>query len=335
MRPNFNIITVTGFGATGSSAISHIVSEFDNVKSLGSTEFWLLQDLHGISDLDYFLNDGNHRSKTFVGIRNFARLVKKNKAFYSKYFPNFDEISSEYISNLKDTTFNKALHPFEYEQSFILEIFVKVYFKLQSIKHKLFTPNEELILKLPLNQKYHFKYDPEYFYQITKKFTRKLFESIMDNKNYNHVMVDQLVPSTNISRYFNYIDKLKVIVVDRDPRDIFLLNKLKWRGTPVLCDTDNVGVFIDWYSSIRHNSFKGDNSDVMRINFEDLIYNYETSLEKIVSFCSLNEKFHNQKFKIFDPKKSIVNTKLWKRPHNFHNEISEIERKLTKYCYTA
>ena len=54
MKSNFNIITTTGFGATGSSAISHIISEFDNVKSYGSIEFWLLQDLHGISDLEYF-----------------------------------------------------------------------------------------------------------------------------------------------------------------------------------------------------------------------------------------------------------------------------------------
>lgn len=333
MNSDFNIITVTGFGATGSSAISHIISEFDNVKSLGSTEFWLLQDLHGVSDLDYFLNDGNHRSKTFVGIRNFERLVKKKRAFYSRYFPNFDSISTEYISNIKGTTFNKALHPFEYEQSFLMEIFVKVYFKLQFIIHKLFSPNDELILKLPSNKKHHFKYDPEYFYKITKIFTRKLFESIMDNKNCNHIMVDQLVPSTNISRYFNYIDKLKVIVVDRDPRDIFLLNKLKWKGTPVLCDTDNVDVFIDWYSSIRYNSFKGDNSDVMRINFEDLIYNYESTLEKITSFCMLNKQLHNQKFKIFDPKKSITNTKLWEQQHNFQSEISQIERKLSKYCY--
>ena len=124
MKSDFNIITVTGFGATGSSSISHLLSEFDDVKSLGTIEFWLLQDLHGISDLDYFLNDGNHRSKTFVSIRNFERLIKRNKAFYSKYFPNFDEISSEYIASLKDTTFNKALHPFEYEQSFIMELFV-------------------------------------------------------------------------------------------------------------------------------------------------------------------------------------------------------------------
>lgn len=334
MKSDFNIITVTGFGATGSSSISHLVSEFDDVKSLGTIEFWLLQDLHGISDLDYFLNDGNHRSKTFVSIRNFERLIKRNKAFYSKYFPNFDKISSEYIASLKDTTFNKALHPFEYEQSFIMELFVKVFFKLQAIKHKLFSPSEELILKLPSNQKHHFKYNPEYFYQITKKFTRKLFESIMDNNDYNHIMVDQLVPATNISRYFNYIDRLKVIVVDRDPRDIFLLNKLKWKGTPVLCDTDDVNVFIDWYSSIRYNSFKGDNSNVMRINFEDLIYNYEMTLEKIIDFCMLNKNLHKQKFKIFNPKKSMSNTKLWKLPHKFQNEISEIENKLKQYCYS-
>lgn len=333
MKSNFNIITTTGFGATGSSAISHIISEFDNVKSYGSIEFWLLQDLHGISDLEYFLNEGNHRSKTFVAIRNFEKLVKKKNKFYSKYFPNFEEIASEYISQLKTVSFKKALHPFEYEQSFLLRNFVKIYFKLQSIKHHIFSPNDELILKLPSNEKHHFTQEIGHFHNLTKSFTDKLFKSIIFDKKYNHLMIDQLVPASNISRYYNYVNNLKVIVVDRDPRDIFLLNKLRWKGTPVLCETDDLDVFINWYSSIRYNSSLGDNTEVLRINFEDLVYQYEETLEKLINFCNLDKSAHKLKGSFFSPEASKVNTKLWENYNKYKSEISIIEKRLNKYCY--
>lgn len=34
-----------------------------------------------------------------------------------------------------------------------------------------------------------------------------------------------LIPTSNISRYVRYVQDLRVIVVDRDPRDIYLMEK--------------------------------------------------------------------------------------------------------------
>ena len=41
----------------------------------------------------------------------------------------------------------------------------------------------------------------------------------------NIVAVDQLAPVNNIGRYSSFFDTLITFVIDRDPRDLFLLNK--------------------------------------------------------------------------------------------------------------
>lgn len=46
-----NIITCASYGGTGSSAITDLMKEFNNVKSLGEFEFSIAHDLDGISDL--------------------------------------------------------------------------------------------------------------------------------------------------------------------------------------------------------------------------------------------------------------------------------------------
>ena len=46
----------------------------------------------------------------------------------------------------------------------------------------------------------------------------------------SNIILDQFVLPHNLYRIENYFeDNCKVIVVDRDPRDVFLLNKYYWR----------------------------------------------------------------------------------------------------------
>ena len=37
-----------------------------------------------------------------------------------------------------------------------------------------------------------------------------------------YLVLDQCVSTTNVKRYLNYIRDLKVIIVDRDPRDVYI-----------------------------------------------------------------------------------------------------------------
>lgn len=42
----------------------------------------------------------------------------------------------------------------------------------------------------------------------------------IDNREY--VVLDQLIAPGNPARYMNYVKDLKIIIVDRDPRDVYL-----------------------------------------------------------------------------------------------------------------
>ena len=89
------IITSTGYGGTGSSAITDLLKEFDSGISMGDAEFWFLQDYDGVSDLEYYLIDGNHRSKVSMAISNFIKYIKTHSAFYNNFFgENFIKYSN-------------------------------------------------------------------------------------------------------------------------------------------------------------------------------------------------------------------------------------------------
>ena len=55
-----------------------------------------------------------------------------------------------------------------------------------------------------------------------------------------------------------------------------------------------------------------DDNENLNIKFENLIYNYENSLEKIKLFLNLDGNNHKLKLNKFDPNISIKNTKTLK-----------------------
>ena len=73
------IITSTGFSNTGSSAITHILSEFSVVQNSDkTTEFRLLYDADCICDLEYNLITNPHRHNTSNAIKRFKKFVDFN-----------------------------------------------------------------------------------------------------------------------------------------------------------------------------------------------------------------------------------------------------------------
>jgi len=329
------IITCTGYGGTGSSAITDLLKEFDNGVSLGDIEFWLLQDYDGIRDLEYFLIDGNHRSKVSLAVKRFKRYIEKNKKFYNRYFTNeFEQLTEQYIDSLIDAKFKKALSLYEVENSFFKLLFFKLIPYSQIIMRKILKLNNfEFSPYLPTVNKYYSIPDKDRFYRETKQYINSLFNKI--NNNYSFIAIDQLVPAMGIERYFNYIDNMKVVVIDRDPRDLYLLNEIVWKQASYICDTSDVDSYIDWYRSMReHRHLEKENSNILYINFEELIYEYDQTLEKLYNFFELEENTHIWKRKYFNPSISITNTKLWERYSTYKPEnISKIKDALNEYCY--
>ena len=142
-----------------------------------------------------------------------------------------------------------------------------------------------------------------------------------------------MVPPSNTKKYLRYFNHLMIFAVDRDPRDIFLLEKHVWAGGVV--PVANVKDFCLWYKLTReHRKYENDDENkVMRLYFEDLIYHYEETVEKICSFLKIEKTSHIFPKTKFIPEYSISNTKLWLRYPEEIGNIRYIEKFLSEYCY--
>lgn len=328
------IITCTGYGGTGSSAITDLLKEFNNGLSLGDVEFWFLQDFNGISDLEYFLIDGNHRSRVNLVIKRFKKYIEEYGNYYEKYFKGYKKISYEYIESLIDAKFQKAISYYELDSKIKKMWWFKISSRLQSVFAKITGKyTEEFAIYLPTEKKVYSIPDRERFYKETKKYTKKLFDTL--DIGYDFIAVDQLVPAMNAKRYLNYVDNLKIVIVDRDPRDLFLLNELHWKKAAYICDTTNVNEYITWYKTMReHRKFEDKNENIIYIMLEDLIYYYDETLKKLYDFFEIDNKYHTKKQKYFNPNISIKWTKMYEKYPNYRkNDVAKIERELGEYCF--
>ena len=328
------IITCTGYGGTGSSAITDLLKEFDNGLSLGDAEFWFLQDFNGISDLEYFLIDGNHRSRVNLVIKRFKKYIDEYGSYYEKYFKDFKETSLEYIENLIDAKFQKSISYYEFNSKLKKLFWFRVSPLAQKLVAKITGKDfEEFAPYIPTEEKVYSIPNRERFYKETKKYTKKLFDSL-DN-GYEFIAVDQLVPAMNAKRYLNYVDNLKVVIVDRDPRDLFLLNELHWKKAAYICDTTDVDEYIVWYKTMReHRKFEEKNENIIYIMLEDLIYYYDETLQKLYGFFEIDEKHHTEKKIFFNPDISIQWTKMYEKyPKYRKKDVEKIAKDLDEFCF--
>ena len=170
----------------------------------------------------------------------------------------------------------------------------------------------------------------ENFIKYTKNYIYSLFSSVSDNADI--IMVDQIVPPTNLSRYIRYFNDIKVVIVDRDPRDIFILEKYVWKDGIIPKDVE---LFCKWFKYTRQHRKEEDlrHPSIYFIQFEDMIYNYDKTTKKLIEWLELEDNLHIRKNKFFIPQKSINNTQTWKKIPCEQKEINYIEKELREYLY--
>lgn len=333
---NIKIITCASFGGTGSSVVTDLMKEFSNIKSLGDYEFAFAHDVDGISDLQHYIVDDFHRHKVDEGIYRFKKKIEILNKSYKKYFnDDFYNISNEYINNLITYTWNGHWKQHAYRHSNVKRKIKYVY---------------PAILKRKINKyigkKTSYEYVPKFprmpmniscveddFFEITRDYTSKLISTLDKENRYEYIALDQLVPPTNINRYINYFENLKVIVVDRDPRDLYILNKFYWNEGWI--PSHDVELYVNWFRSIR-KPIKNENElveNILRVRFEDFIFKYDETINKIIKFLEISSENHIYKFDNFNPKKSIKNCRLWEKVDIDIKDIQYIEKELEEFCY--
>lgn len=330
------IITCTGFYATGSSAVTDILSDCDNVLCKGDYEVRILHDPYCVSDLEYNLIENPNRHNTSNAIKNFKKLVDFYSNFLSgktcqKYFNyKFKEISYEYINDICDFQYFGKWHMDLYEKGRFFSFVSRSYNKVIVSLKKLFGIRDEKSYDLLPKREVAFAgtMSEEKFLHSTKKYISQLINTINEDK-VEYVMVDQLVPPTNTVRYSRYVENLKIILVERDPRDLYIAEKYIYKGTVI--PVYDIDLFCKWYDWTRSQAAKnGFSNNTIRINFEDIIYKNEKTVDTILSFVGIEKQhYHPNKF---NPDKSKKNTQLWYK-YDEEQNIKIIEDRLKKYLY--
>ena len=95
--------------------------------------------------------------------------------------------------------------------------------------------------------------------------------------------------------------------------------------------TDNVQNFITYYRMLRDGQpYKEKHERVLKINFEELVYDYDNTACRINSFLHV---VNNNPKTIFKPELSVANTNLIRKFPEFEEDVKVIERELAEYLF--
>lgn len=324
-------IAVVGFHDTGSSVVDDLLRECDNVANgTSGAEVRVLHDPDGISDLEHHLVNDPHRLSSSLAIRRFLDYCKRHARMERKLVGSeWDIMSAKYANSLIKLRYKGWL---EEDVLFFPLWQKKYYWLLRALNH--FLP------KAIKKQRWHnfFPNEETYYSSLTEKEflvkTKDYIDWICEKMNPEHkeyLVLDQFASSHNPCNACRYTDNLKVIIVDRDPRDLFIHDVKLYKEhilAPEALD------FAKQYRLIRREIFADDPSKVLRVYYEDLIYRYEETTKLIFDFLGIDPIVHHiNKKRFFNPAISINGTMLWKKYPQYEEDVKIITEELRDMLY--
>ncbi len=330
------IISTCGFGSTGSSAVSDYILECDDVQVFDNIEFTIASIPDGLSDLEYHLLKCHTRlSSSIYAIQRFRKLIASSSREWcfqtSITKKQINEITNNFLEEIIQLRFigyspaiDKKYNQFwrhYWGESIVLHRIIPALEKGKIIKKNFdFFPLEEVEVSInPLN-----------FYKAAVNYTQNLL-SAMGCDFSKKIVLDQAFSGDNPVSSFPFYKDPYAVVVDRDPRDLYIFAKKFLLSRGRFMPTDSVDNFITYYRMLRDNQpYKIKNIRVLVINFEDLVYDYDNTSSKINTFLGLR---NNHRHTIFKPEISVANTNLIRKYPELKEDIKEIERRLPEYLF--
>ena len=327
------IITCASYYATGSSALTDLVSEYQTVHPNDDFEFRFVHDPDGISSLEYHLVKHPNREVSGYALKRFIKYSKFNAGTwfnkkYEKFFHGeYKKATDRYVAKLTNLSY-RGFWQFDLANKgkfmyYFLGVFNKIFIKLKC--EKMSVAPKEITYCSCLNEKDFLEYTQDYLHELM---------TCLNSDNKPFLVADQLVPSSNIDECLRYFkDDIYTIVIDRDPRDVYMICKTAWRFDH-LFPHDSVEAWCKWFKYSRECS-KEQSKDkrVIYLQFEDFIYHYDETVEKIEKLTGLDKKDHVNQFSRLNPKRSMYNTQIWLRDKRWENDIKVIEEMLPEYLY--
>lgn len=324
------IIGSCGYGATGSSVLTDLLSEYEDVQVYDDFEFVMAYRVDGLQDLEYHLmkqyaknSTGDYAIKRFLYAARCYMTPGINKPCSGK---EFLKLSENFINNILQTTYKGVDTADMLSGNVMRNIFA--FGSKKVIMPKII----EKLTKKPSYiwpcRKLYYSIEPEKFYEEAKKYINNILKAMGVDLS-KPVCLDQPFEGNAPQHSFPFFDDPYAIVIDRDPRDLYLAGKYTRDPNFKFTPKENIDDFIIYYKNMRRK--QEDNERVLRLHFEDFIYEYEESVQKIEKFLNLGR--HVKKKQIFNPDKSINNTQLIRLHPEDKEAIKKIEKELVEFLY--
>lgn len=330
------IISTCGFGSTGSSAVTDYLLECNDTQVFDNIEFTLTTAPDGLEDLEYHLMKcPNRLSSGIYAIQRFRKLIAQCSREWSMMTgidrQTIDRLTNEYLSSITQLSFIGFSPAINQKYGHWL----KCHIGDSLILHRIIPWLEK---KRIVNRNFDFyplerveaAIKPSNFYMASRMYVHNLLEAMGCDFKKN-VILDQAFVGNDPAKSFPFYDDPYAIVVDRDPRDLYIFAKVKLLSRGRFMPTDTVENFITYYRLLRDNQpYKQANDRVLVISFEDMVYNYDETVNKIDNFLHLK---NNNRQTIFRPQLSAANTNLVRRFPEFQDDIKIIENSLSEYLF--
>lgn len=337
-KAELRYLDLSGYMFSGKSAVSDLIREFDgfNVPNY-HCEFDLIRISGGLAELRYNIVENWSPMRADQSLRKFINTIKilsrTPKGFrrlyqigygYSNIYPNINEATYDFINNLINESWD-INWPHE-----ILNLSPFQIFKTKMIaKVRGENPWPTINYKLITSEKFDLH---------AKNYVSRLLSNHQKN---NVIVTHNALEPYNPEKGFCFFSNVKSIVIDRDVRDIYMTSITKTPGYndevttfSRIAGSFDVDIFIARQKELRRIRVNCESKDILRMNFEDFIFNYESSITKLMNFLELEKTSHKYKNKYFDPESSKKNTRLWEGANKqVMINIKKIERELSDYCY--
>ena len=314
-----NIISVQGFGFSGSGAVIDMLREYPIIKVLAYvdtvedgggfvpqteklSEIDFIRLSGGLMEVEKYLDSDNiffndsllQRTGRVLGYSSLYRLVRKARPLMYSFFY---QIATFRIENLREPYYNG---------------------------HTVFPGEIPDILFLN-------KMSFEEYTHICSNFLNSVF-NLFAQKEKEYLACDQLFSDfeMDIERNKKYVPNLKTILIARDPRDTFVFavdRDVEW------IEHSTVERFIEWYRIMYRNlpsSMELDGALVLR--YENLVIDYDNCEKDLNGYLGLKKDDHQFRQQYFRPEYSKRFVGIYKNSPNLKDDIALIEKELADYC---
>lgn len=340
------IVSSTGHGFTGSTAITDLLSEYSCIQSCSvpSYELKFFHDPQGILYLYNNIVQSKIPSAKNVAVNQFYDKCvgwanEGTKMNYEKFFHgHFLEATDRYLTKMGG---DKFCYVYDYSHMNRIQRFAtRLINKKNAIISSMFVTKKygenhvkPSVRYAEKRRAYMYYIDREQFCKLTKEYFNELFGQIADKEYFN---IHELIPNHMIDECSLFFDDLYIIRTDRDPRDVYL--NAKYKAETVDFPVYDVKVFCNYYrytrELLKEALKKEQKKEVLFVQFEDLVYKYEETVARIERFLDIASETHVRAKTRFIPELSVKNCNLKQEYAEVERDnIQYIERELKEWIY--